>query len=182
MTPDQRMDALLTAEADGRLPGFVLFWGDEPGRAPVGPWVLSQWWAAPFDVDGVTYPTAEHWMMAEKARLSGDEDSLALILAAEHPGEAKALGREVAPFDSDRWDAVRYDVVVRGNLAKFTAHDDLRAYLLSTAPKALVEASPVDRVWGVGWSARDVEAQRPSAWRGSNLLGFALMDVRERLA
>lgn len=176
------MEGLLAAEAEGRLPGFVLFWGHEPGAAPVGPWVLSQWWTAPFEVDGVVYRTAEAWMMAEKARLFGDPDALAAVLAAEHPKVAKDVGRRVTPFDSAVWDRHRYDVVVRGNLAKFTAHDDLRAYLLGTAPKALVEASPVDAVWGIGLGAREVDAQRPSAWRGQNLLGFALMDVRERLA
>lgn len=181
-TPADRMAELLTAEAEGRLPGFVAFWSERALAPYPGPWVLSQWWESPFSLDGVTYRTAEAYMMAEKARLFGDEDSLALILAAEDPGETKRLGREVTPFDPETWNARRYDVVVRGNVAKFTAHDDLRAYLLSTAPRVLVEASPVDRVWGIGWSAADAEAQRPGAWRGANLLGFALMDVRERLA
>ena len=176
------MADLLTAEAEGRLPGLVLFWGDTPSAPDPGPWVLSQWWAAPFTVDGVAYRTAEAYMMAEKARLFGDEDALAVVLAASEPAVVKRAGRLVTPFDSDVWDAHRYDVVVRGNVAKFAAHDDLRAYLLSTAPRALVEASPEDRVWGIGLAAGDTAAQRPSAWRGDNLLGFALMDVRERLA
>ena len=181
MTPAERMAWLRAAEADGRLPGFVLFWGDEPAAERPGPWVLSQWWEAPFEVDGVAYRTAEAFMMAEKARLFGDDGALAAILAAPHPALAKNAGRLVTPFESDVWDERRYDVVVRGNVAKFSAHDDLRAYLLSTAPRVLVEASPADRIWGIGLPASDPAASTPDGWRGDNLLGFALMDVRERL-
>ena len=122
------------------------------------------------------------WGHEPQARLFGDERALAAILAADHPSVAKNEGRLVTPFDSAVWDTHRYDVVVRGNLAKFGAHDDLRAYLLGTAPKVLVEASPVDPVWGIGLSAADPAAGRPSEWRGANLLGFALMDVRDRAA
>lgn len=183
MTPDDWLERLLQAESDGSLPGFVHFWSHEPQHpARPGPWVLSQWWEAPFSVDGVVYATAEAFLMAEKARLFGDEAALARVLAATHPGAAKAAGREVTPYDDAAWSAARYDVAVRGNLAKFSQHDDLLAYLLSTAPRVLVEASPVDPVWGIGLSADDPAAALPSAWRGTNLLGFALTEVRERLS
>ena len=180
-TPADPMAELVAAEARGRPPRFVFFWSERAAGDRPGPWVLSQWWPAPFGVDGVTYRTAEAYMMAEKARLFGDDAALAAILAARHPGAAKAAGRLVTPFDSAVWDAHRYDVVLRGNLAKFGTHPDLRAYLLSTAPKVLVEASPVDRIWGIGRAADDPDAARPSRWLGQNLLGFALMEVRERL-
>lgn len=182
MTPDERLARLVADEAAGTLPGFVHFWSHEPRAAHPGPWVLSQWWEAPFEVDGVRYATAEAFLMAGKARTFGDEDALAEILAATHPGVAKDAGRRVTPYDDAVWAGVRYDVAVRGNLTKFSSRDDLRAYLLSTAPKVLVEASPVDPVWGIGLAANDPAAERPSEWRGTNLLGFALMDVRERLA
>jgi hypothetical protein len=104
-----------------------------------------------------------------------------LILAAEHPAEAKKLGRLVRGFDDAVWEAERYAIVVRGNLAKFGQHEELRRYLLSTAPRILVEASPRDRVWGIGLGGHNEKAQRPSEWRGRNLLGFALTTVRERL-
>ena len=176
------MADLLAAEAESRLPGFVFFWSAEPSSARPGPWVLAQRWEAPITVDGMTYATAEHYMMAEKARCFGDDDALAAVLAATDRAVVKRIGRRVTPFDPEVWAARAYDIVVRGNVAKFSAHDDLRAYLLSTAPRALVEASPVDAIWGIGLAAGDAAAQRPSEWRGANLLGFALMDVRERLA
>ncbi|HVF05583.1 MAG TPA: NADAR family protein [Frankiaceae bacterium] len=181
-SPDEWMAELLAAESAGALPPLLFFWGHTPRDGHPGPWVLSQWWGAPFEVEGVVYPTAEAFMMAEKARLFGDETRLAEILAADHPAAAKDAGRRVTPFDSAVWDAHRYDAVVRGNVAKFSQHPDLRAYLASTAPRVLVEASPADRVWGIGLSAGDAAARTPSTWRGSNLLGFALTEVRERLS
>jgi ribA/ribD-fused uncharacterized protein len=162
---------------------YLLFWGHQPsadGRVTAS--CLSQWWPAPFEVDGSTYATAEHFMMAAKARLFGDTRIAERIVAASHPHRAKALGRLVTGFDETTWQEHRYDIVVRANLAKFGQHDDLRAFLLGTAKRVLVEASPVDRVWGIGLAATDDRARQPSAWRGLNLLGFALMDVRAELA
>jgi ribA/ribD-fused uncharacterized protein len=161
---------------------YLFFWGHEarPG-APVGKQCLSQWWEAPFTVDGRSYRTAEHFMMCGKALLFGDEDTAERVLAARTPGEAKALGRQVRGFDEDEWAARRLDVVVRGNLAKFGAHDDLRGFLLATGDRVLVEASPLDRVWGIGLAADDERAADPATWRGLNLLGEALMEVRTRL-
>lgn len=180
--PAERMEELLTAEAEDRLPRLLLFWGhrargaDGPGRA-----CLSQWWPSPLTVDGVGYASAEHWMMAGKARVFGDDEALADVLAAPTPGAAKAVGARVRGFDEERWTAVRYGLVVAGNHAKFSQHPDLGAYLARTGSQVLVEASPVDRVWGVGWASDAVEVTRPSLWRGLNLLGFALMEVRGRL-
>ena len=167
---------------DGDGLDFVFFWGHQPpSDGGVGPSCLSQWWPAPFSVDGIAYPTAEHWMMAEKARLFGDADVEARVLAAGTPKQAKALGREVTPFDSERWEDARFDVVVRGNLAKFEQNPHLRRYLEGTGDAVLVEASPVDRIWGIGLAEDDPRARRPREWDGLNLLGFALMEVRARL-
>ncbi|WP_306750452.1 NADAR family protein [Saccharothrix yanglingensis] len=161
---------------------YLFFWGHRtrPG-APVGKQCLSQWFEAPFTEDGRTYPTAEHHMMVGKALLFGDGDTAGRVLRARTPGEAKALGRQVRGFDEDTWVAHRVDLVVRANLGKFGAHDDLRAFLLGTGDRVLVEASPVDRVWGIGLAEDDERAADPAAWRGLNLLGQALMTVRERL-
>ncbi|MFJ6673589.1 NADAR family protein [Actinosynnema sp. NPDC091369] len=161
---------------------YLFFWGHEarPG-APVGKQCLSQWWEAPFTVDGRTFPTAEHFMMHGKALLFGDEGTAGRVLAARTPGEAKALGRQVRGFTEDVWVAERLDVVVRGNLAKFGAHHDLREFLLGTGDRVLVEASPLDRVWGIGLAADDERAADPARWQGLNLLGEALMEVRARL-
>lgn len=181
MDPDAALEQLLADEAAGRLPRFLCFWGDKGKADRPGPWVLSQWFPIAFEVGGVTYRHAEGFMMSEKARLFGDDAMAQRIAAVEHPGEAKKLGRTVRGFDEATWQREAFGIVACGNLAKFTQHDDLRAYLLSTAPKVLVEASPVDRIWGVGLAADDPRAQAPSEWRGRNLLGFALMAVRERL-
>ncbi len=182
MTPEERLDQLKTADLAGERPDLLLFWGHRPDTAgAAGSGCLSQWWPASFTVDGIGYPTAEHWMMAEKARLFGDEAGLATVLAAGSPGAAKAAGRKVQGFDEQRWKRARFEIVVAGNMAKFTQHPDLRDYLITTGHKVLVEASPYDRIWGIGLSTNHADARHPSRWRGRNLLGFALMQVRERL-
>ncbi|MFD0204919.1 MULTISPECIES: NADAR family protein [Saccharothrix] len=164
---------------------YVFFWG--PGSrsgasvGSVGEECLSQWWESPFTVDGHTFRTAEHFMMHGKALLFGDEDIARRVLAAATPGEAKSLGRRVRGFAEDTWVANRLDVVVRGNLAKFGAHDGARRFLLGTGDRVLVEASPLDRIWGIGLAADDPRAADPASWLGLNLLGEALMEVRARL-
>lgn len=170
-------------ELRGDCPDFLFFRGHRPRRdGRIGPGCLSQWWPAPIRVGGVSYPTAEHFMMAGKARLFGDEVMTPRIIEASSPGDAKALGRAVQGYDEELWAASRYGIVVEGNIAKFGQHPDLLAYLAATAGRVLVEASPADRVWGIGLAADDSRVGRPSQWEGLNLLGFALMDVRERLA
>jgi ribA/ribD-fused uncharacterized protein len=182
MTPKERLAQLCAAEAAGEPIDMVAFWGHKPNPdGSTGTGCLSQWWPQPFTVDGVVYPTAEHWMMAGKARLFNDADGLAAVLDAANPGAAKAAGRKVRGFDETRWRDARYDLVVAGNLAKFGQNDDLGDFLRRTGRKVLVEASPYDRIWGIGLSRTHEDAGRPTRWRGLNLLGFALMDVRERL-
>jgi ribA/ribD-fused uncharacterized protein len=95
---------------------------------------------------------------------------------------SRALGRQVRDFDQVVWDAHCFDLVVAGNVAKFSQHPDLGQYLSRTGNRVLVEASPVDRVWGIGLSATDPRAHDPARWRGRNLLGFALMRARAQLA
>jgi ribA/ribD-fused uncharacterized protein len=183
----QVMDArtrsdLISEMAAGARPEFLFFWGHtaSPGQA-VGKWVLSQWWPVEFTVDGVRYASAEHFMMAEKARLFDDKEMLERILASETPADAKKLGRAVKDFDQDAWVRARYDIVVRASTAKFGQHPDLRDFLLATGNKVLVEAAPRDTIWGIGLGADNPRAQDPAQWRGQNLLGFALMDARAHL-
>lgn len=170
--------------AQGHRPEFLFFWGHRPARGgAVGRSCLSQWFAGyGFTVGGVRYRTAEHWMMARKARLFGDEDAFARIVACEDPGEAKALGRRIRGFDEGVWAAHRFEIVAAGGAAKFGQHPPLREFLLGTGSRVLVEASPVDRVWGIGLAAGDPRAADPGRWQGLNLLGFALMEARSRLA
>ena len=142
---------------------------------------LSQWWPATFTVNGLSFPTAEHYMMWSKATLFGDAEIAGQVLRAAHPHRAKALGRQVRDFDQAVWEDSRYDIVVTGSLAKFGQNHDLRSYLLGTGERVLAEASPIDRIWGIGLAADDERAADPACWRGLNLLGFALMEARDRL-
>ncbi|MEV6790446.1 NADAR family protein [Streptomyces sp. NPDC051320] len=161
---------------------FLCFWGHAPRRdGGIGASCLSQWWEAPFTVDGVRYATAEHWMMAGKARLFGDGEAERVVLGAAHPASAKNAGRLVRGFEDAIWRRERYRIVVEGSVHKFGRNPALRDFLLATGDRVLVEASPLDRVWGIGLAADDERAQQPDRWRGLNLLGFALMDARERL-
>jgi ribA/ribD-fused uncharacterized protein len=177
-----RVEELVRLEQAGTMPELLLFWGHRPPRGGgTGPGCLSQWYPAPFTVDGVRYATAEHYMMAGKARLFGDTEAERLVLASDDPGKAKGAGRRVSGFDEDIWAAHRYDLVVAANIAKFGRHSPLKNFLLGTGNRVLVEASPTDTVWGIGLSAAQPEARHPSQWRGLNLLGFALMDVRTSL-
>lgn len=160
---------------------FLFFWGHQPGKNGLTVSCFSQWYDAPFVVDGERYPTAEHFMMAEKALLFGDRETRAEVLRAPNPGAAKALGRKVRDFDEDTWVRNRFSIVVRANEAKFAQNPELGRLLQQTGPKILVEASPVDRIWGIGLAASDEKVNDPNLWRGLNLLGFALMRVREGL-
>lgn len=176
-------EALVSTVDSGTRVKYLHFWGHRPrpdGRVDAS--CLSQWWPSPFVVGGVSYATAEHWMMAAKARLFGDAEAERRALEAPNPALAKKAGRLVRDFDDSVWERERFAVVAEGSTHKFAAHPDLRAFLLGTGERVLVEASPVDRIWGIGLAADDERASDPRRWRGPNLLGFALMAARERLA
>src|SRR6185295_19964985 len=100
-------------------------------------------------------------MMAQKAHLFGDEDSRRQIIEAATPKLAKGLGRKVKNFNEDVWQASRFEFVVEGNLAKFRQNQELGQFLLGTGNKVLVEASPMDRIWGIGLSASNKSATNP---------------------
>ncbi|SDY47341.1 hypothetical protein SAMN04487939_102299 [Lysobacter sp. yr284] len=176
------LDPLVAAASAGARFDYLCFWGHRARPGEVGKSCFSQWYPAAFEIDGERYASAEHWMMAGKARLFGDQAIAARIRASDDPAAAKALGRKIAGFDENRWREHRYGLVVAGNLAKFGQHPPLGEFLQATAGKVLVEASPVDAVWGIGLAADHADATRPERWRGLNLLGFALMDVRARLS
>ncbi|QGJ69889.1 Swarming motility protein YbiA [Planctomycetales bacterium 10988] len=162
---------------------YLFFWGHQPSKdGKPNKSCFSQWFEAPFEIGGIVYPTAEHWMMACKADLFGDEEHFEKIIQARTPKAAKALGRKVRGFDDRKWKAERRQIVTDGNLAKFRQHKEFGEFLLATESKVIVEASPYDRIWGIGLKASDERAAHPKTWRGQNLLGFALMDVRTQLA
>lgn len=161
---------------------FLFFWGHQPSRdGSASASCFSQWWIAPFEHEGKVYPSAEHWMMVKKAELFADVAIAERILNAKSPAEAKKLGRLVERFDPEVWDAQKFDLVVAGNYQKFSQHQELKDFLLQTKKRVLAEASPVDPIWGIGLAADDSRAENPLLWEGENLLGFALMEVRERL-
>lgn len=162
---------------------FLLFWGHKPSKdGRITQTCLSQWYESPFTIDDVFYPTAEHWMMAAKARLFRDDETLAEILDASDPHEAKSLGRKVKSFDDKIWKKDARRLVTEGNIAKFSQNESIKTFLLSTGNAVLTEASPYDRIWGIGMAATDEGAKNPHAWQGQNLLGFALMDVRTAIS
>lgn len=165
----------------GKRVKYIFFWGHRKPKSGVSRTCFSQWYDAPFTVDGVRYHTAEHYMMAEKARLFGDHDAAGKIISAVHPGEAKQYGRRVLNFDERKWMARRFEIVVSGNMAKFSQNPELKEFLLNTGNRVLVEASPMDKIWGIGLAADDPSAENPNSWKGLNLLGFALMEVRNLL-
>lgn len=178
----EKIDNLIAQVKDGERVKFLHFWGHTPRRdGSLGPSCFSQWWPSPFTVDGVEYATAEHWMMASKARLFGDAEAERAALEATSPAVAKKAGRLVRGYDDAVWERERYGIVVAGSVHKFRSDAALREYLLSTGDRVLVEASPLDRIWGIGLAADAPAADDPSRWRGLNLLGFALMDAREAL-
>lgn len=161
---------------------YLFFWGHQPDtNGTLTSSCFSQWWMADFEIEGVNYPTSEHWMMAEKARLFNDEKSLQLIMNSRTPKEAKDLGRAVKNFEQSLWEKKRYSIVVRGNLYKFSQNTSLKNFLVNTLDRILVEASPVDTIWGIGLAKNSRAIENPKEWRGLNLLGFALMEVRDQL-
>ena len=120
-------------------------------------------------------------MMAQKALLFDDKKTYEKIMASEHPKEIKALGREIRNFEQSKWDEHKYQIVLNGNIAKFSQNERLRDFLLGTGFAVLAEASPYDRIWGIRLSADDPLAKDPKCWQGENLLGFVLMETRDIL-
>lgn len=179
--PLNRQDLVARIESGEKFQYFF-FWGHKaPADGSVNKSCLSQWFPVPFVVNDVTYKTAEHWMMAEKARLFGDSEMLKKIIASETPKEAKACGRKVQNFDADVWNAQCFEIVVTGNVHKFSQHVAIQDFLLSTGHTIIVEAAPRDQIWGIGLGEKNERASKPAEWRGHNQLGFALIEVRNRL-
>ena len=165
----------------GEKIAVIAFWGHTADPGKITRACLSQWYDCRFESDGIWYHTAEQYMMAQKAVLMGDQAAYERIMAADHPRDCKALGREVRPFDSALWDREKYGIVLKGNLAKFSQNPALYAFLDSTGDSVLVEGSPYDGVWGVKLAIDDPRILDPNEWQGENLLGFALMETRDLL-
>jgi len=150
---------------------FTFFWS--------GP--FSQWDPSPFTIEGVLYNCAEQYMMAEKARLFGDSEMESRIMAALDPADQKHFGRQVRGFNDTVWQVHARDIVTRGTRAKYSQNERHRRLLLSTRGTTLVEASPHDRIWGIGLRGNDPKAKSRSTWRGTNWLGEILTKVRDEM-
>jgi ribA/ribD-fused uncharacterized protein len=173
---------LLARIAAGETLDFIFFWGHrQKPDGDIGPSCCSQWYEAGFELHKVRYATAEHYMMAEKARTFGDADALEQILAARSPEEVKKIGRRVKNFNVEVWAERSIEIVLQGNIAKFSQNRRLGKWLQSTGSSVLVEASPEDAIWGIGLHRDDPRAKDPTVWPGKNLLGFAIMTARDHL-
>jgi len=153
---------------------YVFFWG--------GNCSFSNWWPCVFEVDGVKYNCSEQFLMAEKARMFDDKETLQEILESDHPAYQKACGRAVRGFNKDAWGAKARDIMYRGCHAKYSQNPDLKKELLSTGTRTIVEASPEDCIWGIGIHWKSALCDDPKNWRGTNWLGETLTRVRDDLA
>lgn len=175
-----QLEDLQQAYRSGAEYDFLFFWGHRaPASGGVNASCLSQWWPCSFELGNECYTCAEQYMMAEKARLFGDNQMVAAIMGTRDPKAMKAYGRAIKGYNQAVWEQYRYAIVKRGNEAKFRQNDELWAYIKTTAKRILVEASPVDPVWGIGLAGTDPDARNPLKWQGTNLLGFALTEVRD---
>ncbi|WP_459212289.1 NADAR family protein [Aquimarina rhabdastrellae] len=161
---------------------YLFFWGHTPKvKGIIDKSCFSQWYPAKFEIKGVIYKTAEHYMMAKKAELFNDLKITKEVINSEHPNEAKKLGRKVKNFDTAIWDKHKYEIVKEANKYKFSQNTALKIFLKQTKDRILVEASPMDAIWGIGIAQDHKDAINPLQWRGENLLGFALMEVRDEI-
>ena len=173
---------IIERQNKGEQIDFCLFWGHTASPNLITKTCFSQWWLSKFeDEEGFVYQTAEHYMMAGKAKLFDDISTFEKILATEYPKDVKALGREVKNFDAEIWDKNKFEIVKNANFLKFSQDEALKKFLLSTDNQVIVEASPMDRIWGIGMGEMNANAKIAEKWRGENLLGFALMEVRDLL-
>lgn len=160
---------------------FTFFWKD---RSPFSQWYPCKFTAEVWVMNGfgkIHFTRAEQYMMYQKAALFGDLDIAYKIMLTDNPAEQKELGRKVKNFDATKWNMEARDIVLCGNLAKFSQNEKLKQALLSTAGTTLVEASPYDKIWGIGLLESDPRSQSRETWLGKNWLGQTLTDVREKL-
>lgn len=142
---------------------------------------LSNWYHSNFTIEGLTFSSVEQWMMYNKAVCFGDDAVAKQILNTDDFAAIKALGRRVSGYEEGRWKSIRQIIVYVGILAKFSQNPDLKERLIGTGDALLAECAVKDRVWGIGLSMHDPKRFDESEWRGENLLGYALMLVRQRL-
>ena len=175
------VQSLLDSDRDFEYLPFYGMLGNKVG-SKTDKGCFSQWYTGgSFEVCGVEFLTTEDYMMRSKALLFNDLVAHDRMLEASHPRDVKVIGRQVKNFDPVVWEENAFDIVVMGNILKFSQNPWLNRFLQSTGDKVLVEASPYDKIWGIGIGERHQDVCNPAGWDGTNLLGFALMEVRQRL-
>ena len=142
---------------------------------------LSNWYHSDFKSDGIDFSSMEQFMMYQKAVLFQDDRIAQQILETEDVAKIKELGRCVSGYDDRLWNGIRQIVVYEGLLAKFSQNAELRQALIATGDAVLAECAVRDQIWGIGLSMTDERKFSPAQWKGKNLLGYALMMVRERM-
>lgn len=152
---------------------FTFFWQN---RSP-----FSNWYPSKFTHNGVNFTRGEQYMMYQKAILFSDLTIASAILLTDNPKEQKDLGRVVSNYDDAVWSSRRVDIMVDGLYEKFKQNPKLQEALLATGKTEIVEASPYDLIWGIGYTADDPRAVDKTKWRGQNLLGITLMKVRDKI-
>lgn len=173
---------LCKAYQQGQKLKFIFFWSHQSKKkGSIDQCCFSQWFDSSFIVDDICYKTAEHWMMAEKARLFNEKEMYNNIINADSPALAKKLGRDIENFNDKTWDENKFEIVVKGNYYKFNQNSELKKYLINANNRIIAEASPIDKIWGIGLSKDDINIENPLYWKGQNLLGFAIMKVRDIL-
>ena len=139
---------------------------------------LSNWYLSPFDLDGIHYTSVEQYIMYQKCVIFGDLPSAKAILATDDPQKQQSIGQKAKGFIGNVWAGQRQFVAVRGLLAKFSQNEDLKKKLLDTEDAWLVECAHSDTIWACGIRLNEDERFDAAKWRGQNILGFALMEVR----
>ena len=142
---------------------------------------LSNWYLSDFTVDGVSFSSMEQYMMFKKAVVFKDKDIASKILKTDDVERIKEYGRQVSNYNDTVWNGVRQIVIYKGLLEKFKQNEKLKKELLDTGEDILAECAVSDKIWGIGLSMKDSNKNDIKAWRGQNLLGFALMLVRDEL-
>lgn len=160
---------------------FTFFFGHRKSMGDLA--VFSNWYPAKFKEENVQYENSEQYMMAKKAELFGDQDTLNKIMNTPNgdPKKVKLLGRQVKNFNQSVWENNHKQIVKTGNILKFTQNPRLLKILISTDGTTLVEASPYDKIWGIGLSSTDPRSLHRSTWQGKNLLGQILTEIRQEL-